>query len=75
MASGKVPVGVADAIADSPPVVELNNQVVRKVKRKTSKYQKRFGLELKRLKKKHPRTKIQNLMKKAHRETKKRLKM
>ena len=45
-----------------------------KKKRKVSKYQKRFGIELKKLKKLHPRTKIQNLMKRAHRATKRALK-
>jgi hypothetical protein len=45
-----------------------------KKKRKVSKYQKRFGIELKKLKKLHPRTKIQNLMKRAHRRTKAALK-
>ena len=74
LASGRVPEGVADMIADSPPVEELNRVVVKKAKRKVSKYQKRFGQELKKLKRKHPRTKVQNLMKRAHRETKKRLK-
>jgi hypothetical protein len=65
---------VADAIADSPPIVALNDKATRKVKRKVSKYQREFGKTLKRLKRKHPRTKVQNLMKRAHRETKKRLK-
>ena len=41
-----------------------------KKKRKVSAYSKRFGVELKKLKKLHPRTKVQNLMKKAHRRTK-----
>ena len=41
-----------------------------KKKRKVSKYSKQFGIELKKLKKLHPRTKVQNLMKKAHRRTK-----
>jgi len=40
-----------------------------KKKRKVSAYSKRFGVELKKLKKLHPRTKIQNLMSKAHRRT------
>ena len=40
-----------------------------KKKRKVSAYSKRFGVELKKLKKLHPRTKVQNLMKKAHRRT------
>jgi len=74
LASGRVPEPVADAIADSPPIVALNDKATRKVKRKVSKYQREFGKTLKRLKRKHPRTKVQNLMKRAHRETKKRLK-
>lgn len=37
-----------------------------KVKRKVSGYQKEFGKQLKILKKKHPRTKISSLMRKAH---------
>jgi hypothetical protein len=40
-------------------------------KRKVSAYQREFGRQLKKLKKKHPRTKISTLMKKAHRATKK----
>lgn len=43
-------------------------------KRKPSKYQKELGKQLKMLKKKHPRTKVINLMKRAHRATKKALK-
>jgi hypothetical protein len=42
-----------------------------KARRKVSGYQKEFGKQLKILKKKHPRTKIGILMKKAHRATKK----
>ena len=45
-----------------------------KPKRKKSKYQIELGKNLKLLKKKHPRTKIQMLMKKAHKLTKKSLK-
>ena len=41
-----------------------------KKKRKVSKYQKRFGVNLKKLKKAHPRTNISTLMKRAHRLTK-----
>lgn len=47
----------------------LNLVPAPKKKRKVSAYSKRFGLELKKLKKLHPRTKVQNLMKKAHRRT------
>jgi len=45
----------------------------RKKTRKPSKYQRELGKQLKMLKKKHPRTKIINLMKRAHRLTKKAL--
>lgn len=45
-----------------------------KKKRKLSKYQKLLGKNLKLLKKKHPRTKVTSLMKRAHRLTKKALK-
>ena len=45
-----------------------------KKKRKVSNYQKEFGKQLKKLKKKHPRTKISKLMGKAHRATRKSLK-
>lgn len=44
-----------------------------KKKRKVSKYQKEFGKVLKQLKRKHPRTPVTKLMKKAHRETKRRM--
>jgi|TARA_R110000823_G_C15923559_1_gene498886 hypothetical protein len=40
-------------------------------KRTVSAYQKRFGIEYKKLKKIHPRTSPSSLMKKAHRATKK----
>ena len=43
-------------------------------RRKKSKYQKELGRQLKMLKKKHPRTKVTSLMKRAHRATKKALK-
>jgi len=45
-----------------------------KKKRKVSKYNRELGRQLKLLKKKHPRTKIPQLMKRAHRATKKKLK-
>ena len=41
----------------------------KKQTRKVSAYQKRFGINLKKLKKAHPRTNISILMKKAHRMT------
>lgn len=42
-----------------------------KVKRKVSPYQKEFGRQLKKLKKKHPKTKITKLMRRAHIATRK----
>ena len=53
---------------------ERQNLVPVKKKRKVSKYQREFGRQLKMLKKKFPRTKIQNLMKRAHAATRKALK-
>ncbi len=53
---------------------ELQDVLPIKKKRKVSKYQKEFGRQLKTLKKKFPRTKIQNLMKRAHAATRKALK-
>jgi len=47
--------------------------VAIKVKRKVSAYSKQFGIELKKLIKKHPRTKVTNLMTRAHTATKKKM--
>lgn len=43
-------------------------------RRKVSAYQRAFGAELKKLKDKHPRTKISSLMKKAHVATRRKMK-
>lgn len=59
----------ADAIAYSTPIQRAEEVVKKKVKRKASKYQREFGIQLKKLKKKHPRTAVRNLMKRAHRAT------
>ena len=50
------------------------DKLIAKPKRKVSKYQKELGRQLKMLKKKHPRTKVTALMKRAHRLTRKALK-
>lgn len=50
------------------------NQAKPKRARKASRYQKELGKQLKKLKKKHPRTAMIKLMKRAHRATKKALK-
>ena len=51
----------------------MNNQDKPK-KRKRSKYNRELSKQLKMLKKKHPRTAVTRLMKRAHRATKKALK-
>jgi hypothetical protein len=69
---------------DSPLIIsaEENRSIARKSasagkragtakRRKISAYQREFGRQLKRLKKKHPRTDISKLMKKAHIATRK----
>lgn len=54
---------------------DRQNVLPAKKKRKVSKYQKEFGKQLKMLKKKHPRTAVTKLMKKAHTATRKALGM
>jgi len=46
----------------------------KKKRKKVSKYSKQFGIQLKKLVKKHPRTKVTKLMSQAHRNTRKALK-
>ena len=46
-----------------------------KKKRRKSKYNREFGVQLKKLKKKHPRTAVTQLMSRAHTATRKALKM
>jgi len=50
---------------------ERQNVLPVKKKRKVSKYQREFGIQLKKLKKKHPRTPVTKLMKRAHTATRK----
>lgn len=68
MAKG-VPSDVAQPVSRLADRVEA--PIKRKVKRKVGAYQKRFGVEMKRLKKAHPRTASSTLMKRAHRAVKK----
>ena len=51
------------------------DKVLPRKKRKVSKYQRELGIQLKKLKKKHPRTSVTALMKKAHAATRKALGM
>ena len=46
----------------------------RKARKKVSKYSRELGRQLKALKKKHPRTAVKDLMKRAHRATKRAIK-
>ena len=64
--------GVPEPVIDMAvaPVAQVEQQVVKKAKKKVSKYQREFGKQLKQLKKKHPRTQTKNLMKRAHSATK-----
>lgn len=78
LASAGVSPAVGQQIAYSTPVMRMDERAVstvkKKVRKKVSKYQREFGRQLKKLKVKHPRTKVQSLMKKAHSLTKKALK-
>ena len=56
------------------PNLPVEKTTQTKKKRKTSKYQREFGKQMKMLIAKHPRTKVTQLMKRAHRATKKALK-
>lgn len=62
-------------------VADLERGAVRQVaktakkKRRKSKYNREFGIQLKKLKKKHPRTQVTQLMSRAHTATRKALKM
>ena len=65
-----------DMAMGNSPVFEQIPEVVAlpKKKKKVSKYSREFGIQLKKLIKKHPRTKVTQLMSKAHRNTRKALK-
>ena len=63
--------GGSTSLMTSAPGAEMPEP---KRKRKKSKYQRELGKQLKMLKKKHPRTAVTRLMKRAHRATKKAMK-
>jgi len=71
--SGRDVIRSSGQFSRSNVIPNLPTRAMKK-KRKVSKYQKEFGRQLKKLKAKHPRTKIQNLMKRAHLATRKALK-
>lgn len=52
------------------PMDDVLAKPKQKVKRKVSAYQKEFGSQLKKLKRKHPRTPVSKLMRRAHVATK-----
>jgi len=72
IATGTGEVAVTTRTAAGEPLFRSKTarKTQKKAKRKVTQYQRRFGLELKRLKKKHPRTDISRLMKRAHTATK-----
>jgi len=58
-------------MAGKPFLKSRTSRVVKKkAKRQVTKYQREFGVQLKKLKKKHSRTPIHKLMKRAHIATK-----
>lgn len=71
IATGDILSGASQSKRSNPSNKRLNKFPIPKGKRKVSAYQKAFGKNLKMLKKKHPRSNISVLMKKAHRLTKK----
>ena len=64
--------GGSTSLMTSAPGAEMPEPKPKR--RKRSKYNRELSKQLKMLKKKHPRTRITNLMKRAHRATKKALK-
>ena len=64
--------GGSTSLMTSAPSAEMPEPKPKR--RKKSKYSKELGRQLKLLKKKHPRTAITKLMKRAHRATRKALK-
>ena len=65
-----------DMALGNSPMIPIEPEVVAlpKKKKKVSKYSREFGIQLKKLIKKHPRSKVTSLMSKAHRATRKSLK-
>jgi len=65
-----------DMALGNSPMIQMEPEVVAlpKKKKKVSKYSREFGRQLKMLVKKHPRTKITQLMSQAHRNTRRSLK-
>jgi len=68
--TGEVAVTTRTARGDPLFRSKTASKTQKKAKRKVTQYQRRFGLELKKLKKRHPRTPMTKLMKRAHTATK-----
>ena len=68
--AGGLPPAEADTLAHNPTIVNADRRIKRTVRRKVSAYQRAFGRNLKKLKRKHPRTPVTKLMKRAHAATK-----
>lgn len=69
--AGGLPASEAERISETPTVRKIDRRAKRKVKKKASAYSKEFGRQLKKLKRKHPRTSVTKLMKRAHTATRK----
>ena len=65
---------IETAMDRTTEVVAVAAPVAKKARKKISKYNRECGRQLRKLKAKHKRTKVKDLMKKAHKETKKALK-
>ncbi len=65
---------IETAMDKTTEVAAVAVPVAKKAKKQISRYNREFGKQLKRLKAKHKRTKVKDLMKRAHKETKKVLK-
>jgi len=73
ISTGRSP-GVSPGVSAGRSSTRRDKIPVPKRKRKVSRYQRVFGKHLKALKRKHPRSNISVLMKKAHRMTRRELK-
>lgn len=75
-----VPAGFSEYIGErvgeaaAAETIKAGRKVTKKARKKVSAYQKELGRQLEKLKKKHPRTPMKDLMSRAHAATKKEMK-
>jgi hypothetical protein len=70
IATGRGSAPIAPMVGEPMFKSRTSRTVKKKAKRQVTKYQREFGVQLKKLKKKHSRTPIHKLMKRAHIATK-----